>query len=154
MLFRSERPRGPNAETHDRILLISAADGTILASVNSTTRLNALAVSPDHRVVAVAGDDQDIVLLDADTLTERSRFRAHDAAITALRFHPTLPVLASGSMDYSLKLWDTTTREVQQTIYGLDGRPVMLSFSPNGRLLAVDGMEYAFRIYDVSDAAQ
>ena len=119
--------------------------------MTSPTRLNALAVSPDRSLVAVAGDEQIVIVLEADTLKEKTRFRAHDAAITALRFHPRKPILATGSMDYSLKLWDYTAAKVQQRILGLDGRPVMITFSPNGRLLAVDGMERAFRIYELDD---
>lgn len=148
-----ERPRDEGPESRDRVLTIDPGSGEIRASVTSPNRLDALAVSPDRSLVAVAGEDQIVVILDADTLEEKHRFRAHDAAITALRFHPSEPILATGSMDYSLKLWDYSAAKLRQTFLGLDGRPVALSFSPNGRLLAVDGMERAFRIFDIGDGA-
>ena len=145
-----ERPRTNGKSTKDRIHLIDLATADIRISVTSPNRLNALSVSPDRRLVAVAGDDQIVTILDADTLTELHRFRAHDAAITALEFHPSKPILATGSADYSIKLWDYATANLRQTFLGLDGRPIAMSFSPNGKLLAVDGMEKAFRIYDVT----
>ena len=139
------------SKTGSRILLIDPADGEVRASVSTSNRRNALAVSPDRTLVAVAGDDQVIVILDADSLAERHRFRAHAAAITALRFHPSKPIIASGSMDHSVKLWDYTKVRPQQTFLGIGGRPVMISFSPSGHLLCVDGMEHAFRIFESAD---
>jgi WD40 repeat protein len=121
------------------------------ATLTSPQRLNAIAVSPDRSLIAIAGDAQMVLILDADTLAEKDRFRAHDAAITALRFHPSLPILATGSSDYSLKLWDYRTTKLRKTFLGIGGSPVMIAFSPNGKLLAVDGMEYAFHLFDVSD---
>lgn len=149
-----DRPRRNELESADRVLLIDPADGQIRASVTSPNRLNAIAVSPDRSLIAVGGDDQMVVILDADTLDERYRFRVHDAAITALRFHPRLPMLATGSIDYSLKLWDYRTAKLRKTFLGIDGRPVMIAFSPNGRLLAEDGMEEAFHLFDLSDVIE
>jgi WD40 repeat protein len=149
-----ERPRRNREENKDRILVIDPSNGQIRASAASSNRINALAVSPDRRLIAVAGDEQIVFILDADTLTEIDHFRAHDAAITALRFHPGRPLLATGAMDYSVKLWDYAKARVQRTFLGLDGRPVALAFSPDGRLLAVDGMENAFHLFDISDVPE
>jgi WD40 repeat protein len=149
-----EPPRRGDAKSGSRLLQIDPADGRIRASVTTQDHRNALAVSPDRKLVAVAGDDQTIVVRDADTLAEKHRFRAHDAAITALRFHPDKPLLASAAIDHSVKIWDYAAAKVLKTFIGLDGRPIMLSFSPNGRLLAVDGMDKSFRIYDVGDSVR
>ncbi len=149
-----ERPRRSREENQDRILAIDPSDGEIRASAGSSNRLNALAVSPDRRLIAIAGDEQFVIILDADTLTERYRFRAHDAAITALRFHPGRPILATGAMDFSVKLWDYAKARVKKTFLGLDGRPVAIAISPDGRLLAVDGMENAFHLFDISDVTE
>ena len=146
-----ERPRKTTAAKPNRILLIDPMTDQIHGSLTSANRLNVLAVSPDRKLLAIAGDDQIVVILNADTLTELHRFRAHDAAISALEFHPSKPILATGSADFSIKLWDYSTGKLRQTFLGLNGRPVMMSFSPNGKLLAVDGMERFFRIFEISD---
>ena len=143
------RPRSVGNTQPDRILLINPATGQTIASVAKGGLLNAIAVSPDRQTLAVAGDDQDIFLLDATTLAEKQRFRAHDAAISALRFDPSGSRLASGSVEGIIKVWDLNTLQPVHTIHGLAGRPICLSFSPNGRLLGAEGMEYAFRIYEL-----
>ncbi len=144
-----ERHRASADTQSDRLVLLDPVNGRTKASLTTGARLNALAVSPDRRTLAIAGDDQDILLLDAETLEEKQRFRSHDAAISALRFDPSRPRLASASVDGILKIWDLPTLHPIHTIYGLAGRPVCLSFSPKGNLLAVEGMEYAFRIYEM-----
>lgn len=151
MIAGLDRPRSNELQSEDRVILIDPKDGQIRKSVSVPNRLNAIAVSPDRSLIAVAGDDQMVLILDADTLAERYRFRAHDAVITALKFHPGLPILATGSSDYSIKLWDYQKAELRKTISGLEGSPVMLTFSPTGRLLAEDGMSEAFHIYDLSE---
>jgi hypothetical protein len=145
---------GDVTASESRVVLLDGTTGETRATFVSPMKLNALAASPDRRLVAVAGDDQIVIVLDADTLTERFRFRAHDAAITALKFHPKLPILATGGMDYSIKLWDYTTGQVLQSFLGINGRPVMLSFNPKGTLLAAEGQEEVFRIYDVSEKSR
>ncbi len=141
-----------HTEVEDHVIILDGTDGHERARFVSHFQLDALATTPDRRLIAVAGGEQVVILLDADTLKEKGRFRAHDATITALAFHPTKPILATASVDLTVKLWDYNTTQVQETYLGLNGRPVMLAFSPNGQRLAVEGQEKTFRVYDVSDA--
>lgn len=136
-------------EVEDELTLFDANSGSPLRSVTHHRQLNELVVSPDRRLIAIAGAEQVIRVLDAATLEERISFRAHDAEITAMAFHPTLPMLASGSADGSVKLWDHETARLRETFMGLDGVPVMMAFSPNGRLLSVEGQERMVRLFDL-----
>jgi serine/threonine protein kinase/WD40 repeat protein len=122
-------------ETMDAVALFDGKTGEPLRREAQQYRINALAVSADRRLIAIAGEEQVLQVLDADTLEERYRFRAHDDDIRALAFHPQLPVLASASNDGTLKLWDYQEAKLRQTFYGLVGAPVALAFSPNGRML-------------------
>ncbi|GDY22261.1 hypothetical protein LBMAG56_36080 [Verrucomicrobiota bacterium] len=137
------------AAVEDHLLILDGTDGHERNRFVSRYQLDALATSPDHRLIAVAGGEQVVILLDADTLTEKLRYRAHDAGIAALAFHPSKPVIATGSVDRTVKLWDYTTANLQQSFLGLNGQPVMLAFSPNGQRLAVEGQERSFRVFDV-----
>lgn len=83
------------------------------------------------------------------TLAVKHRFRARDATISAVSFHPDLPILATGSPDHSLKLWHYEDASLLQTFPGIEGMPRSLSFSPNGHLLATDGRDRAVRIFTV-----
>jgi eukaryotic-like serine/threonine-protein kinase len=134
----------------DELTLFDATSGKVLKSTTHHLRLDELVVSPDRSLIAIGGAEQVIRVLDADTLEERIDFRAHDAEISALAFHPKLPQLASASPDGTVKLWDYTTAKLQHTFLGFDGTPIMLAFSPNGRLLSVETQERTARLFDLS----
>jgi len=140
-------------ETRDSLMIFDGKTGRELRNEPQPFSLNALAVSPDRRLIAVAGEEQVVRVLDADTLAERWRFRAHDDDIRALSFHPSQPILASASNDGTLKLWDYETSNLRQTFYGLDGPPVAIAFSPNGRLLALEAQEKITRLFDLATTA-
>ena len=121
-----------------------------LASLDHDSALYALTASPDRRLIAVGGTDRFVMILDADTLAVKHRFRAHDATISAACFHPTLPLLATGSADHSLKLWRYADATLLQTFTAIEGLPRSLTFSPNGKLLATDGRDRAVRVFEVT----
>ncbi len=139
----------PDNTQKGNITILDSRNGRILASVNHESALYALAVSPDRRLIAVAGSDRFVLILDADTLAVKHRFRAHDATISAVSFHPDLPILATGSTDHSLKLWHYEDASLLQTFPGIEGMPRSLSFSPNCHQLATDGRDRAVRIFTV-----
>nr|WP_300932132.1 hypothetical protein [Prosthecobacter sp.] len=89
------------------------------------------------------------MILDADTLAVKHRFRAHDATISTVCFHPTLPLLATGSADHSLKLWRYSDATQLQTFIGIEGLPRSISISPDGHHLATDGRDRAVRVFEL-----
>jgi hypothetical protein len=133
--------------------LLDADSGERQAGITNHFQVQALAVSPDRRLVALSGVDRKVHLYDAETLAETAGFRAHDGEIGALAFHPAKPIIATGSSDGSVKLWDHRSGTLLDTFIGLGGPPVTLSFSPNGRLLLVDGQEFHTRIYEVGSVS-
>ena len=137
-------------DSEDTLILFDGASGLPIANAPAQFRVSALAVSPDRKLIAIGGSDQCVHLFDADTLRERSSFRAHDGEIGALAFHPSEPVIATASADGSVKLWEYNSAHLLDYFVGLGGPPVTAAFSPNGRLLAVDGQERTSRVYDVS----
>lgn len=132
------------------ISLLDSQTGRVLASHTLGSAFYALTASPDRRLIAIGGSDRFVLILDADTLAVRHRFRAHDATISAACFHPTLPILATGSTDHSLKLWRYTDATLLHTFPGIEGTPRSLTFSPDGKLLATDGRDRAVRIIAVA----
>ncbi|MDZ4405321.1 WD40 repeat domain-containing serine/threonine-protein kinase [Prosthecobacter sp.] len=141
----------PDNNQKGSIAILDPQTGRILATLDHDDAFYALAVSPDRRLIAVAGSDRFIMILDADTLAIRHRFRAHDATITAVRFHPTQPLLATGSSDHTLKLWRYADATLLQTFTAIEGLPRSLTFSPNGRLLATDGRDRAVRVFELTE---
>ena len=137
------------------LLLADGETGEILRRVRVPWRVGALAATPDRTMIAVGGSDMRVHFFDATTLEETGSFRAHDADVTALRFHPTLPVIATGSLDRSVKVWNYQTPVRQRHLFrGLDGTVAALAFNPSGTLLAVDGKGPAFRVFEVQASGE
>lgn len=139
----------PDNTQKGSIAILDPQDGHVLASLDHDSAFYALAASPDHRLIAVAGSDRFVMILDADTLAVKHRFRAHDATISTVCFHPTLPLLATGSADHSLKLWRYSDATQLQTFIGIEGLPRSISISPDGHHLATDGRDRAVRVFEL-----
>jgi len=105
--------------------------------------VNAVAFSPDGRLLASGGSGGEVKLFDAESGELWRSWEAHDGGVDAISFSPDGKLLASAS-DHTAKLWDARTGELQQT---LTEQPFLrdatgietLSFSPDGQTLASAG---------------
>jgi serine/threonine protein kinase/WD40 repeat protein len=120
----------------EHLLIWEAATGQVLNRIVNPTRMNALACAPDGRSLAEGGEGQRVRIRDVETLEVRQDFRAHDAAITALAFHPVKPLLATASSDITVKLWDVRAGKLLQELQPSSEEVELLLFSPEGTVLA------------------
>jgi|GEM_PF-1033173 len=131
----SIKPRGsPGWE--ERVVLWDVQTGRQMASVHSDTPMDCLAVSPDGKLLAEAGQDKYVRLRDAETLAVKDTFRAHDGPVTALAFHPSKPLLATASADRTVRLWNLANRTMEEEIRSPGKEPRALNFNTTGNLLA------------------
>ncbi|BAZ13361.1 WD-40 repeat-containing protein [Calothrix sp. NIES-4071] len=96
---------------------------------------NAIAFSPDDKILASGGSDLMLKLWNVQEGNEIKTLLV-PATITALAFNPQEPILASGHGDGIIKLWDLNTMEEIHSFKAHKEEVEALTFSSDGKLLA------------------
>ena len=114
-----------------------------------SARINAVAYSPDGRIVASGGVDQTVKLWDVESGLELRALRGHSEAVQTLAFSPDGRLLASGATDAAIHLWEVGSGRVVRTLQGHELTVTSLAFSADGRTLASGGMDQTIRIWEI-----
>lgn len=116
--------------------------------------LYAAALSPDGKLLATAGYDQQIILWDLATGQQQGALEGHSGAVFDLAFNNDGRLLASASADRTVKLWDVAARKRLDTF----GQPLhelyTVAFSPDGKRVAAGGVDNRIRVWQISATAQ
>ncbi|MFY9345916.1 MAG: protein kinase [Planctomycetota bacterium] len=107
------------------------------------------AVSPDERVVAIAGNDARIRLFERATGERIAELRGHDLAVYSLAFSPDGTRLASSGHDRGIRLWDMQTFEPVARLSGHEDTVMAFVWDGNERLISC-GHDDVLRIWETA----
>ncbi|WP_092607059.1 DUF4082 domain-containing protein, partial [Raineyella antarctica] len=102
--------------------------------------VNAMAYSPDGKLLAVGTQDSRVLLYDPSSgALLRTLDSASTQPVTSLAFDPQGQVLAVGSRDSTITLWNPATGEQSRVLTGHEAAVRAVAFSPDGRTLVSGG---------------
>ncbi|QLJ02757.1 helix-turn-helix domain-containing protein [Streptomyces sp. NEAU-sy36] len=131
-------------------LLSAYARYTANQLTGHTAPIQALAFSPDGRILATASADHSVKLWDTSSHQLMSTLAGHTDAVTAVAFSPDGRMLASASADHSVKLWDTSTQRETATLTGHTNTVNAVAFGPGGHILATGSSDGTVRLWDTA----
>jgi WD40 repeat protein/serine/threonine protein kinase len=112
--------------------------------------LNAVAVSPDGRKLASAGEDRVVKVWDLVSGRMLQSFAVHNDAVWGLAFDRDGKLLASGSRDGTVALWDVERGTELRALHGHSHLPSRVQFSPDGKTLAAGGEQGVVTVWDAA----
>jgi WD40 repeat protein len=128
---------------------LAVAIETIDPSGPCTNWWTRLSVSPDGRLLAVAGPDQVLRLFDAYTGQLLHELDGHDDRLYGLAFSADGTLLAVGSEDTTITIWEAATAALRLRLSGHSQGVHSLAFSPDGRLLASTAWDGETKLWDL-----
>ena len=131
------------------ILLWEVPDGKLHFILKGhTDKINALAFTPNGKMLASGSDDGTIRLWDANTGTELLSLSSEK--IQKLAFSENRKMLASVSKDGTIHLWDITTGKQLSPLKEQKGYCSILAFSVDSKMLANGTRNGTIYLWDIS----
>jgi WD40 repeat protein len=129
----------------------STADGKLQRSMTGhKDALHALALSPDSKLLATGGYDQQIKLWDIGTGKELRTLKGHHGCINGLSFRSDGKILASASADRTVKLWDPASGLRLETFSEPTKEQFTVVFASHGKTLLAGGADSRIRAWSIS----
>ncbi len=112
-------------------------------------RIWSMAISPDNRMVFVAGDDHAIGCIDLKkNRTSKIRLTAHDDWIWSIKITPDGRHLVSASEDQTVIVWDLFTGQVARVLTGHQAGVRAIDLSRDGRILVSASEDQSMIVWD------
>lgn len=121
---------------------------------SGNTRLEALALSPDGKLLAAAGGDRQIYVWDLQTGALKHMLAGHAGMINSLAFNATGNQLVSGSDDATVRLWQPQTGQFIQTFAGFSHSIETVIFTETDIALKIEVQDEGLWQLDLTSGAR
>lgn len=135
-----------------RLVLASAETGEYLRDIplGASEELLTLASNRQGTIVAVAGVDRDIKVIDVASGEVLQLLKGHRGSVRALAFSPDGRFLASGSRDKTVRVWNLQTGGCVLVLRGHRWQVNTVAFDALGERLASGSNDRSVRIWDLA----
>ncbi|KAK7811882.1 putative wd repeat-containing protein alr2800, partial [Quercus suber] len=110
--------------------------------------VNAVAFSPNKKVLASASHDRTVRLWDPQTGELIQKLEGHERGITSVAFAPDGQALASASNDQTVRLWNPQTGEQMHRLHDHVRGATAVVFSPDGQMLASSSRDCSIKLWN------
>lgn len=111
-------------------------------------RIIALAFSPESKIIASAGKDENIKLWDVKEGLEIDTLYGHSSEIKSIVISPNAETLASSDGHGLIKFWNLKTRREIRSIKASELPINSLAFSPDSQMLVSGSDDYSIKLWN------
>lgn len=127
-----------------------ARSGNVRHAFSTLPTIHRLAISPDSKLLALAGTDGKVLIREILSDREISSHSLHTHAVSALAFSPDGNHLASAGWDQKVVIWNHGKGGKALELQGHNDRVQCLAYHPNGKFLASGSWDASVRVWDLA----
>jgi WD40 repeat protein len=141
---------GQNRDHSGEVSLWDAGSGELKHAWKQGKYVNAVAFSPDGKMVAGGTGGEVIQLGDAEKGKVIASLKGSPHGHRTVAFSPDGKLVAAGGRDGKVRLWDVPTGAPRATLEGHTAEVYSVAFSPDGKTLASTSQDQTVRLWPIA----